>query len=111
MPTCPECGYPNGTHRLSCKSRVSASAAAPTAEVVPLAPHIAHRDGDSRKWSAVDALRQALDFAEKNPLVENVYIAFDVIGADGSMSFNCAGLTHLEAIGLLSSHVHERCNE
>lgn len=62
--------------------------------------------GDCRKWTVVEALRQAVDDVESgriNPKL--VYIAFQNPQADGTFyPYIAAGGTNLELQGLLAQH-------
>ena len=68
--------------------------------------------GDSRDWTAVDALRDTLNDIETGEIgvPRLIYIAMECETEDKTLveyQFQCAGGTKLEYIGLLSRHLHQ----
>ena len=77
-------------------------------EVVDLARLRVDKSGDSRDWTAIDALKDVISDIEAgitNPSM--IYIAMECREGDYAIyDFQCAGGTKLEYIGLLSRHLH-----
>ena len=78
-------------------------------EVVDLAKLRVDKSGDSRDWTALDALRDVIADIEAGKTKPNIiYISMEC-GEDDDYAvydFQCAGGTKLEYIGLLSRHLH-----
>ncbi len=77
-------------------------------EVTNLAALRVDKSGDSRDWTALDALRDVINDIEAGKTKPNIiYIAMECGEDDYAIfDFQCAGGTKLEYIGLLSRHLH-----
>lgn len=80
----------------------------PDSEVVDIARLRVDKSGDSRDWTALDALRDVIDEIESDNIKPRIiYIAMECRDGDYAFyDFQCAGGTKLEYIGLLSRHLH-----
>ena len=81
-------------------------------KIESLAKLRAEVSGDSRDWTAVDALRDTLSDIESGEIGRPrlLYIAMECETDEGDVveyQFQCAGGTKLEYIGLLSRHLHQ----
>lgn len=78
-------------------------------QVTNLAKLRVDKSGDSREWSALDALRDIIAEIESgavNPRL--IYIAMECVDDENYAfyDFQCAGGTKLDYIGLLARHLH-----
>jgi hypothetical protein len=80
----------------------------PDSEVTSLAKLRVEKSGDSREWSALDALRDVIADIESGHIDPTlIYVAMECRDGDFAVyDFECAGGTKLEYIGLLSHHLH-----
>jgi len=80
----------------------------PDSEVVDLARLRVDKSGDSRDWTALDALKDVISDIEAGLTKPSmIYIAMECREGDYAIyDFQCAGGTKLEYIGLLSRHLH-----
>lgn len=69
--------------------------------------------GDCRLWTPLDALRDTIERIESGKLnPDMLYIAMrEVAGSMASWPSTSAGVTSIEAAGLLSAHLHEQLSD